>query len=131
MAEVTSIVEHEDGSATLTLDMTSEETSTLLSWALKEAINNAIKAEKEYTFSAVDKDQKNIVRYRQGSAQWIDDDHISVYALDHPKWGEGVIGTSTVLRVRATTFGGIYETRNSIYVPDQYTPRQTNTEDQE
>ena len=131
MAEVKSIVEHEDGSATLTLDMTSEETSTLLSWALKEAINNAIKAEKEYTFSAVDKDQKNIVRYRQGSAQWIDDDHISVYALDHPKWGEGVIGTSTVLRVRATTFGGIYETRNSIYVPDQYTPKQTNTEDQE
>lgn len=131
MAEVKSIVEHEDGSATLTLDMTSEETSTLLSWALKEAINNAIKAEKEYTFSAVDKDQKNIVRYRQGSAQWIDDDHISVYALDHPKWGEGVIGTSTVLRVRATTFGGIYETRNSIYVPDQYTSKQTNTEDQE
>jgi hypothetical protein len=131
MAEVASIVEHEDGSATLTLDMTSEETSTLLSWALKEAINNAIKAEKEYTFSAVDKDQKNIVRYRQGSAQWIDDDHISVYALDHPKWGEGVIGTSTVLRVRATTFGGIYETRNSIYVPDQYIPRQTSTEDQD
>lgn len=131
MAEVKSIVEHEDGSVTLTLDMTSEETSTLLSWALKEAINNAIKAEKEYTFSAVDKDQKNIVRYRQGSAQWIDDDHISVYALDHPKWGEGVIGTSTVLRVRATTFGGIYETRNSIYVPDQYIPRQTSTEDQD
>ncbi len=131
MAEIAKITEHEDGSCTITLDMTQEETSSLLSWALKEAINNAIKAEKEYTFSAVDKDQKNIVRYRQGSAQWIDDDHISVYALDHPKWGEGVIGTSTVLRVRATTFGGIYETRNSIYVPDQYIPRQTSTEDQD
>jgi hypothetical protein len=30
MAEVASIVEHEDGTVTLTLDMTSEETSTLL-----------------------------------------------------------------------------------------------------
>jgi hypothetical protein len=131
MAEVKSIVEHEDGSATLTLDMTSEETSTLLSWALKEAINNAIKMDREYQWTATHKDSKSIVRYRQGSAQWIDDDHISVYALDHPKWGEGVIGTSTVLRVRATTFGGIYETRNSIYVPDQYVPRQTSTEDQD
>jgi hypothetical protein len=131
MAEVKSIVEHEDGSATLTLDMTCEETSTLLSWALKEAINNAIKMDKEYQWTATNKDSKSIVRYRQGSAQWIDDDHISVYALDHPKWGEGVIETSTVLRVRATTFGGIYETRNSIYVPDQYIPRQTSTEDQE
>jgi len=111
--------------------MTSEETSTLLSWALKEAINNAIKMDREYQWTATQKDSKSIVRYRQGSAQWEDDDHISVYALDHPKYGEGIVRTSTVLRVRATAFGGIYETRNSIYVPDQYTPRQTNTEDQE
>ncbi len=131
MAEVASIVEHEDGSATLTLDMTSEETSTLLSWALKEAINNAIKLDREYQWTATQKDSKNIVRYRQGSAQWIDDDHISVYALDHPKYGEGIVRTSTVLRVRATAFGGIYETRNSIYVPDQYIPRQASAEDQE
>jgi hypothetical protein len=127
MAEVASIVEHEDGSATLTLNMTSEETSTLLSWALKEAINNAIKMDREYQWSATQKDSKSIVRYRQGSAQWEDDDHISVYALDHPKYGEGITRTSTVLRVRATAFGGIYETRNSIYVPDQYTPSHTNT----
>jgi hypothetical protein len=131
MAEVKSIVEHEDGSATLTLDMTSEETSTLLSWALKEAINNAIKMDKEYQWSALQKDSKSIVRYRQGSSQWEDDDHISVYALDHPKYGEGIVRTSTVLRVRATAFGGIYETRNSIYVPDQYIPRQASAEDQE
>jgi hypothetical protein len=131
MAEVASIVEHEDGSATLTLDMTSEETSTLLSWALKEAINNAIKMDREYQWTATHKDSKNIVRYRQGSSQWEDDDHISVYALDHPKYGEGIVRTSTVLRVRATAFGGIYETRNSIYVPDQYVPRQASAEDQE
>jgi hypothetical protein len=66
MAEVTNIVEHEDGSATLTLNMTSEETSTLLSWALKEAINNAIKMDREYQWTATEKDSKSIVRYGKG-----------------------------------------------------------------
>lgn len=122
MAEVKSIVEHEDGSATLTLDMTSEETSTLLSWALKEAINNAVKMDENFkwvTDKAKDAvpTEKKTVRYRKGSVTWVDDDHIRLYALDHPIHSEGNVVTSTVIRVTATENGGIYETRNTIYVP--------------
>ena len=122
MAEIAKITEHEDGSCTITLDMTQEETSSLLSWALKEAINNAVKMDKDFkwvTDKAEDAapTEKKTVRYRKGAVTWVDDDHIRLYVLDHPMHGEGNVVTSTVIRVTATENGGIYETRNTIYVP--------------
>ena len=44
---VTNLVEHEDGSATITLDLTNEESRILIQWAIREAIKDGIKAEKE------------------------------------------------------------------------------------
>ena len=122
MAEISKITEHEDGSATITLDMTQEETSSLLSWALKEAINNAVKMDENFkwvTDKAKDvvQTEKKTVVYKRGSVEWVDNDHIRLYTLNHPTYGEGVFVTSTVVRVTATENGGIYETRNTIYVP--------------
>jgi hypothetical protein len=41
MAEVTNVEEHDDGSATLKLDLTQEEVQMLLQWGIKEAIKLA------------------------------------------------------------------------------------------
>jgi hypothetical protein len=41
MAEVTSVEEHDDGSATLQFDLTDEEVKMLLQWGIKEAIKLA------------------------------------------------------------------------------------------
>jgi hypothetical protein len=41
MAEVTNVEEHDDGSATLKLDLTYEEVQMLLQWGIKEAIKLA------------------------------------------------------------------------------------------
>ena len=41
MADVQSIEEHEDGTATLHLDLTEEEVKMLIQWGIKEAIKLA------------------------------------------------------------------------------------------
>jgi hypothetical protein len=41
MADVQSIEEHEDGTATLHLDLTDEEVKMLIQWGIKEAIKLA------------------------------------------------------------------------------------------
>ena len=48
MAEVTNIEEHDDGTATLHLDLTDEEIKILISWGIKEAIKLAIHKEKNF-----------------------------------------------------------------------------------
>jgi len=48
MAEVTNIEEHDDGTATLHLDLTDEEIKILISWGIKEAIKLAIYREKNF-----------------------------------------------------------------------------------
>jgi len=48
VAEVTNLVEHEDGSATITLDLTNEESRILIQWAIKEAIKLAFLKEKNF-----------------------------------------------------------------------------------
>jgi hypothetical protein len=52
VAEVTNLVEHEDGSATITLDLTNEEARILIQWAIKEAIKAGVKAEKEFKWDS-------------------------------------------------------------------------------
>ena len=42
MAEVQSIEEHDDGTATLHLDLTDEEIKMLIQWGIKEAIKLAL-----------------------------------------------------------------------------------------
>ena len=54
MAEVTNLVEHEDGSATITLDLTNEEARILMQWAIREAIKAGIKADKEFKWEVSD-----------------------------------------------------------------------------
>ena len=48
MAEVQSIEEHDDGSATVHFDLTDEETKILIGWAIKEAIKLAFLKEKNF-----------------------------------------------------------------------------------
>ena len=48
MADVQSIEEHEDGTATLHLDLTDEEIKILISWGIKEAIKLAIHKEQNF-----------------------------------------------------------------------------------
>jgi hypothetical protein len=48
MAEVQNIEEHDDGTATLHLDLTDEEIKILISWGIKEAIKLAIYREKNF-----------------------------------------------------------------------------------
>lgn len=48
MADVQSIEEHEDGTATLHLDLTDEEIKTLISWGIKEALKLAFLKEKNF-----------------------------------------------------------------------------------
>jgi hypothetical protein len=48
MAEVTSVEEHDDGSATLQIDLTEEEVKMLLQWGIKEAIKLAYHEEKNF-----------------------------------------------------------------------------------
>ncbi len=47
MAEVQNIEEHEDGTATLHLDLTDEEIKILIRWGIKEAIKLAFLKEKK------------------------------------------------------------------------------------
>jgi hypothetical protein len=48
MADVQSIEEHDDGSATIHFDLTDEEIKILTSWAIKEAIKLAFHKEKNF-----------------------------------------------------------------------------------
>ena len=48
MAEVTNIEEHDDGTATLHLDLTDEEVKMLIQWVIKEAIKLAFHREKNF-----------------------------------------------------------------------------------
>ncbi len=48
MAEVTNIEEHDDGTATLHLDLTDEEIKMLIQWGIKEAIKLAFLKEKNF-----------------------------------------------------------------------------------
>ena len=48
MAEVQNIEEHDDGTATLHLDLTDEEIKILISWGIKEAIKLAFHKEKNF-----------------------------------------------------------------------------------
>lgn len=50
--EVSDFIEHEDGSATITLDLTNEEARILIQWAIREAIKAGIKAEKEFKWDS-------------------------------------------------------------------------------
>ena len=48
MADVQSIEEHEDGTATVHFDLTDEEIKILISWGIKEAIKLAFHKEKNF-----------------------------------------------------------------------------------
>lgn len=48
MAYVQSIEEHDDGTATLHLDLTDEEIKTFISWGIKEALKLALQKEKNF-----------------------------------------------------------------------------------
>lgn len=48
MAEVQNIEEHDDGTATLHLDLTDEEIKILIRWGIKEAIKLAFHKEKNF-----------------------------------------------------------------------------------
>lgn len=45
---IETIEEHEDGSATVSLDMTNEEVKTLLNWAFTELLKKGIEEGKKY-----------------------------------------------------------------------------------
>lgn len=48
MADVQSIEEHDDGTATVHFELTDEEIKTLIQWAVKEAIKLAFLKEKNF-----------------------------------------------------------------------------------
>ena len=48
MADVKSIEEHEDGTATVNFELTDEEIKVLIQWAIKEAIKLAFLKEKNF-----------------------------------------------------------------------------------
>ena len=55
--EVENIIEHTDGSATITFDMDSDATQALLSFAIIEAIKNGVEASKKQFGNYIDSTQ--------------------------------------------------------------------------
>ncbi len=55
--EVENIIEHTDGSATVTFDMDSDATQALLSFAIIEAIKNGLEASKNQFENYIDSKQ--------------------------------------------------------------------------
>lgn len=59
---------------------------------------------------------KPVVKYRPDPMDFIEEGRsASVYAVNHPVWGENVVYTSPVIVKGAF---GQFETRNTIYVPE-------------
>jgi hypothetical protein len=127
--KIENFIENEDGSATITFDLTDEEKELFLINGLRAAILDGLKATKGWV---EEKPMKNVVTFTNGvdfyKYPYTSDDY-SKYAdelgeitiavvygvLDHPKLGyQRSVRTSIVVK---TNDDGSFETLNTIYKP--------------